>query len=217
MLADLVRHSAQPEPLVHYFSVARDFTRTPGAAKRAEHATPGYSGEELRAQLVPLLRCCEARPDNPRPRLAVVVELGGVAGYSGSFLEEAFGRLVSTEGFSASFLESKLLLFDRDESTEGPFEGQHYAEQIRDAIQENQYWVDEEVVVFTGPFENQAKLGFLVKPTADIDLVVDAAFLTQWGFTQVYRGSRQEANRWMGENPLESLTRIYLSIDTLIT
>jgi hypothetical protein len=72
--------------------VERDFSRFPGG--RFERHGP-FSGERFRKELlVPALQW--ARSENG----LVVVLLDGVAGYAGSFLEEAFGGLIRVEGFT---------------------------------------------------------------------------------------------------------------------
>lgn len=87
-------------------SVARDFSRTPGARYQSEG---DYSGELFRTKLlVPLVR--EAISN----KVKLVIDLDGTAGYATSFLEEAFGGLVRREGVNATELE-RVLQFKSDE------------------------------------------------------------------------------------------------------
>lgn len=80
--------------------IASDFSKVPGG-RFVKHGPD--SGEQFRNQILkPAL--LEAR----RSGTPVVVVLDGVAGYAGSFLEEAFGGLVRKDGFSAQELEGLL-------------------------------------------------------------------------------------------------------------
>lgn len=76
-------------------SVARDYTRHPGP--RYIRQGPG-SGEGFRSHLVKALRNHER----------VLVDLDGTMGYGSSFLDEAFGGLVRSEGFSREELLVRL-------------------------------------------------------------------------------------------------------------
>lgn len=82
--------------------VGREFSSYPGG----RYAKNGpYSGQEFRDRLLlPALRAHDV----------VTVVLGNAEGYSGSFLEEAFGGLVRA-GYSESDLRSKLELLGQDE------------------------------------------------------------------------------------------------------
>lgn len=71
-----------------HFSIARQFSRHPGPRYRRQGAD---SGEALRARLRRLLT------DNPDATL--VVDLDGTSGFGSSFLDEAFGGLVRSDGF----------------------------------------------------------------------------------------------------------------------
>ena len=85
--------------------VARDFSRLPGG--RFARLGP-YSGEEFRRNvLVPALMRVRETGGH------VVVRLDGVAGYPASFLEEAFGGLVRSEGFAAEEL-NRIMRIDAD-------------------------------------------------------------------------------------------------------
>ena len=65
-------------------NVARDFTSTPGGRVRSDG---DFSAEEFfDGHLNPAFR--RARSDEK-----VVIEMDGTAGYAGSFIDEAFGRL----------------------------------------------------------------------------------------------------------------------------
>lgn len=80
--------------------VARQFTTEPGG-RFIKHGP--FSGEKFRIDvLLPALT--DARKSGSR----VTVVLDGVAGYAGSFLEEAFGGLVRIDGFTSEEL-SRLL------------------------------------------------------------------------------------------------------------
>lgn len=70
------------------FSIARQFSRHPGPRFRRQGAD---SGEALRARLVRIL--------NSHPDATIVVELDGTSGFGSSFLDEAFGGLVRSDGF----------------------------------------------------------------------------------------------------------------------
>jgi hypothetical protein len=72
------------------FSIARQFSRHPGPRYRKQGAD---SGEALRARLVRLLN------DSNQ---TIIVDLDGTSGYGSSFLDEAFGGLIRSEGFDSS-------------------------------------------------------------------------------------------------------------------
>ena len=73
------------------FSIARQFTRHPGPRYRRQGAN---SGEALRSRLQRLLQ--------EDSTATIVVDLDGTSGYGSSFLDEAFGGLVRSEGFDKS-------------------------------------------------------------------------------------------------------------------
>lgn len=83
-----------------FIDVAKDFSTTPGGRLR-RHGP--FSGEEFRTRLLaPAVR--EALLNNS----SVVVRLDGTAGYAGSFLEEAFGGLLRSDGFTLKDLNRVL-------------------------------------------------------------------------------------------------------------
>lgn len=77
-------------------SIARDFSRTPGARYVKEGE---YSGQVFRENVL-LGAVLAAQASNEK----LVVDLDGTAGYGSSFLEESFGGLVREEGLSADDL-----------------------------------------------------------------------------------------------------------------
>lgn len=82
-------NSMENLPVVRRISIAKDFTETPGGRRREEHGKPGYSGEELRENLLkPALK--EAMKKNG----ILEVDFDGIAGCAASFLSEAFAFLV---------------------------------------------------------------------------------------------------------------------------
>lgn len=88
---------------VQVVDVARDFSRVPGG--RFARMGP-YSGEDFRRHiLLPALN--RARAEGGQ----VVVRLDGAMGYPVSFLEEAFGGLVRSDGFELEELR-KILVID---------------------------------------------------------------------------------------------------------
>jgi hypothetical protein len=94
-------------------SVARDFSPHPGP--RYVRQGP-HSGEAFRKRLVQLLR----RFDR------VLVDLDGTSGYGSSFLDEAFGGLVSKEGFTADQVRRRVELKSDEDET--------YVEEVCEAI-----------------------------------------------------------------------------------
>ena len=78
-------------------NIGKDFNEFPGA--RYEADGPG-SGEEFRKILIEHLQA----------RHTLVIELDDAIGYGSSFLEEAFGGLVHTEGFSSEYLQANVTL-----------------------------------------------------------------------------------------------------------
>lgn len=94
-------------------SVARDFSPHPGPRYVRQGA---HSGEAFRRRLVQLLRRHER----------ILVDLDGTSGYGSSFLDEAFGGLVSKEGFSPEEVRRRIdLKSDEDET---------YVEEVCEAI-----------------------------------------------------------------------------------
>ena len=83
------------------YNISTDFSLYPGGRFRKDGA---HSGEELRQVLAPILKrqCAEGG------RLIVVLD--GTMGYSASFLEEAFGGLVRSDGFSAEALRQSMVI-----------------------------------------------------------------------------------------------------------
>jgi hypothetical protein len=78
-------------------SLALDFSRYPGPRYKTQGPN---SGEKFRKHLVKLLK------DYDR----VIVDLDGTSGIGSSFLDEAFGGLVSHEGFSRSDVERRVIV-----------------------------------------------------------------------------------------------------------
>ena len=85
-------------------NIARDFSRYPAGRYKTDGP---YSGEYCRTKyIVPALK----KGDQ------LVIELDGTLGYGSSFLEEAFGGLVRSEGLNAADLRSKVQLRSDDTS-----------------------------------------------------------------------------------------------------
>ncbi|MBE8158166.1 MAG: STAS-like domain-containing protein [Betaproteobacteria bacterium] len=83
-------------------SIAEEFSDAPCGRYRKNG---GASGEEFREVfLAPNLK--KANPSDP-----LIIDLNGAAGYTPSFLEEAFGGLVRNHGYTAKELE-KILKID---------------------------------------------------------------------------------------------------------
>jgi len=78
------------------FSIARDFSPNPGPRYIRQGAN---SGEALRRKLLPILNGASEK---------VVIDLDGTKGIGSSFLDEAFGGLVRSEGKSKDDLLRKL-------------------------------------------------------------------------------------------------------------
>ena len=77
-------------------NIAKDFSRTPGARYKTEGK---YSGEEFREKiLLPLI----SKAIEKDKKLTIVLD--GTAGFSTSFLEEAFGGLFRSDFFKNSSL-----------------------------------------------------------------------------------------------------------------
>lgn len=91
-------------PTTVRISVAKQFSRFP--AGRYETDGP-FSGEVFRRDiLAPTLR----------KKVPVIVNLDGTLGYGSSFLEEAFGGLIRSEGFTFDDLEARLQIETDDSS-----------------------------------------------------------------------------------------------------
>lgn len=89
-----------------HISIAKDFSKFP--AGRYFEDGP-YSGQLFRTSLLaPALR--EALQSGHK----VVVDLNGTPGFGSSFLEEAFGGLVRSEGFTAAQIRSILDIVSDD-------------------------------------------------------------------------------------------------------
>ena len=98
-------------------NIAKDFSRTPGTRFKKRSR---FSGEQFRDEvLLPALQKDEE----------VVVVLDGTAGYSGSFLEEAFGGLVRLRVFEKEHLDKFLRIEAHDQ------EYQFYKELAKSAIE----------------------------------------------------------------------------------
>lgn len=85
-------------------SVARDFSPYPAGRFRKDGR---FSGEVFRQEVLE-----RAFKEYQK----VVIELDGVRGYSNSFLEEAFGGLIRTSGYTLNVLREKLSLKTDDTS-----------------------------------------------------------------------------------------------------
>ena len=98
----------------NYVSVARDFSPHPGPRleRQGEH-----SGEAFRKVLVQMLR------EHDR----IKVNLDGTSGYGSSFLDEAFGGLVSKDGFSAADVLRRVELQSEEDRT--------YIDEVHEAIE----------------------------------------------------------------------------------
>lgn len=85
------------------FSVAKDFSRFPAGRVKADGK---FSGEAFR---ILFRECLVHYPE-------VLVDLDGTKGYGSSWLEEAFGGLVSHDVFTASDLHDCLKFTAQDTS-----------------------------------------------------------------------------------------------------
>ena len=86
-----------------------EFSRFPGGALATES---DFSGEEFREKvLLPALK--RARTEGGK----VLLNLDGVLGLSSAFSREAFGGLVTREGFTAAELRNLLVLIGHDPGT----------------------------------------------------------------------------------------------------
>jgi hypothetical protein len=182
------------EPRVHYFSVARDFTDTPGGRTRQMHAEPGFSGEELRARLVPLLRDCL---DPATPAQVLVVDLDGTAGYAASFLDEAFGGMVREGELDYFKLLGKLILVDTEYGPGQQPTSQEVLNYLSEAYQDTQA----PVVILKGPFGRNQTFTYYILPKQDADRIeADNGFAH--GVTIAHRCKRHEADAWLLANPI---------------
>ena len=87
-------------------SVARDFSRFPAGRFREDGP---FSGQAFREdQLAPAMQTGEP----------VEVCMDGTEGYGSSFLEEAFGGLIHTEGIDKAQVREKLSIKTEDEALE---------------------------------------------------------------------------------------------------
>lgn len=86
---------------VHTIKIADDFSRTPGGRYRTDSDN---SAQRFREDF--LVRALRHQPPYER----IVIDLDNVLGYPSSFLEEAFGGLVRTEGFGLDELRSRIEL-----------------------------------------------------------------------------------------------------------
>jgi STAS-like domain of unknown function (DUF4325) len=90
--------------IVTRISIANDFSRVPAGRYKADGP---FSGERFREELLlPMLR--------KGGRLEV--ELDGVEGYGSSFLEEAFGGLIRSGGYTAGELHERLSIRTEDQA-----------------------------------------------------------------------------------------------------
>lgn len=94
-------------------SVARDFSLHPGP--RFVRQGP-FSGEAFRAVLLDLL----ARHEK------IYVDLDGTSGFGSSFLDEAFGGLISKAGMTAADVNRRVIVSSDEDAT--------YLEEVREAI-----------------------------------------------------------------------------------
>jgi STAS-like domain of unknown function (DUF4325) len=78
------------------FNIADDFSKSPGP--RYSWQGP-MSGEVLRRQLVKLLR-------DPISRITIILD--GTRGFGSSFLDEAFGGLIRSDGFSFDEVRNRM-------------------------------------------------------------------------------------------------------------
>ena len=83
-------------------NIARDFSRCPGARYKNEG---DFSGEEFRENFVlPKLNNAIAA------HCKLIVDLDGSAGYSTSFLEEAFGGLIRHNNISYDVINDTIII-----------------------------------------------------------------------------------------------------------
>ena len=87
--------------------IAREFSRCPGARYKTEG---DFSGEEFRENyLLPKLK--EAIESHSK----LIVDLDGSAGYSTSFLEEAFGGLIRHNGIDYDLIMSTIDIISNED------------------------------------------------------------------------------------------------------
>jgi STAS-like domain of unknown function (DUF4325) len=87
-------------------SIAADYSTSPAGRTPADGP---FNGQKFREEiLVPALRAAIARGE------VLAVDLDGAFSYSSSFLEEVFGGLVRSGGFSAADIEGHLELRSSD-------------------------------------------------------------------------------------------------------
>ncbi len=96
------------------FSIARNFSLNPGPRKIRQGAN---SGEALRKRLAGFLAGASGK---------VMIELDGTKGMGSSFLDEAFGGLVTYEGMDAKQLLRRLIFRSLVDPS--------YVEEIRESI-----------------------------------------------------------------------------------
>lgn len=83
-------------------NIAKDFSRCPGARYKTEG---DFSGEEFRENLLlPKLNTAIAAHSK------LIVDLDGSAGYSTSFLEEAFGGLIRHDNISYKLIQDTIVI-----------------------------------------------------------------------------------------------------------
>lgn len=87
-------------------SIANDFSPAPAGRYRKDGPFPGEVFRD--SLLIPALQAADE----------VVVDLDGTSGYGSSFLEEAFGGLVRTAGFTAEDLKKRLRIRSSRQSYE---------------------------------------------------------------------------------------------------
>jgi hypothetical protein len=90
-------------------NIAREYSRCPGARYETEG---DYSGERFREELL-LPRLKNAIAEGVR----LEVVLDGSAGYSTSFIEEAFGGLIRKDGLTLSEIQDSLLIVSDEDPT----------------------------------------------------------------------------------------------------
>ena len=106
-------------PETFTYAVAKSFTRFPGGRRR-KHGD--HSGEEFRESvLLPLLAEHEY----------LVFDLGGSAGYSSGFLDEAFGEIGALIGVEEAIRRIKFLAIDDPEAVDTVWQRIHDASSER--------------------------------------------------------------------------------------
>ena len=90
-------------------NIAKDYSRCPGARYESEG---DYSGERFREDfLAPKLK------EAIEAGVKLEVILDGSAGYSTSFIEESFGGLIRTNGYSLDVLKDKIIIISNEDPT----------------------------------------------------------------------------------------------------